>query len=135
MFCFFFRGIIISDEVNANFQKKVGLTNMFVFLKKKNTETVSSEWLLPKDHYKLSDRSQQVCFSFTPSTSKPCSCVADLDKLTQNMTALSISDESMASDKMADYVWYQTSKTLKGFKDCKSKGKSIADLWYKHRFL
>lgn len=149
LFKFFFRGIIVSNEVNANLERKVGLTNMFVMLKTRKGRCYDSEWLLPKDHYKLSERAQQVCFTFTTLSSRlPCTCQIESNQfevLSQSMAALSVSESIVSFEKElsegatvepADqFVWFQTSRPLKGFRDGKSQGRSITDFWYTHRFI
>lgn len=138
----------MSDEVNVNLQRRVGLTNMFVMLKTRQGKCYDSEWLLPKDHYKLSERAQQVCFTFKTLSSKPCVChVGDnqFEILSQSMAALRVSESIVTFEKEScegvtvesadQFMWFQTPRSLKGFRDCKSKGRSITDLWYKHSFI
>lgn len=134
---FIFRNIILSDEVNRNLQRRVGLTNMFVMVKVRKDESAVSDSLLPKDHYQLSQRAQQVCFTFSSSGVKPCTCLARDDgegALSDRVAGLNIGEQHplLAEDQ---YVWFQVPRSLKGFKDCKSAGYSITDLWYRHGFI
>ncbi|KAG8323664.1 hypothetical protein J6590_001407 [Homalodisca vitripennis] len=127
-----FRNIIISDDVNARLQRSVGLTNMFVMVKLRKGGNTDSQWLLPRDCYQLSQRAQQVCFTLESTAARPCTCT-QTELLSDNMAALVLnSDDTDPGDQC---VWYQMQRTLKGFRDCKSQGKSITDLWYKHSFL
>lgn len=138
----------MSDEVNVNLQRSVGLTNMFVMLKTRLGSCNDSEWLLPKDHYKLSKRAQQVCFTFKTLSSKPCTCHVEdnqFEILSQSMAALRVSDSIVTFEKEScegvtvesadQFMWFQTPRSLKGFRDSKSKGRSITDLWYKYSFI
>lgn len=119
--------------MNINLQRRVGLTNMFVMVKVRKDESPVSELLLPKDHYQLSQRAQQVCFSFSTSGMKPCTCLPPdcrSETLADRMAAFTLTED--AEDQ---YIWFQVPKSLKGFKDCKSAGYSITDLWYRHGFI
>uniref|UniRef100_A0A1B6M2I9 Uncharacterized protein n=1 Tax=Graphocephala atropunctata TaxID=36148 RepID=A0A1B6M2I9_9HEMI len=132
-----FRGIIISDEVNASLQRNIGLTNMFVMVKLRKGGSADTQWLLPQDCYRPSQRAQQVCFTLESTGAHSCTCNCAqpdlLGVLSDGMAALSVSGGDSESDDQC--VWYQMQRTLKGFRDSKSQGKSVTDLWYKHSFL
>jgi len=129
-----FRGIIISDEINTKLERRVGMTNMFVMLKMKKGANPESKWLQPKDYHRMSQRAQQVCFSFASSCVRPCSCV---DTVMQGVADLRMTDEEPVKTSEADqeFVWFQTCKPLKGFREGRAEGKSITDLWYKYSFI
>lgn len=64
---------------------------MFVMIKVKST-TESLE-LLPKDSYHLSERSDEVCLSFTSSVKKPCTCtLSDITPLSKALSQLLLND-------------------------------------------
>ncbi|XP_026275432.1 MAD2L1-binding protein [Frankliniella occidentalis] len=131
-----FRCLISSEQLHTFFNQPLSPTNMYLFLRKNNTDLVSCGFS-PKERYNIPMSGKHAIIRLMPPTSLPkCICggtniFSDKPK-DQNDSHVEHVIESKP-DEPQGLLWFQAHHTLKGFKDVKINGTSVSTVWLQSR--
>lgn len=129
-----FRCLISSEELHSFFSQPLPPTNMFLLLRKRNSDLVTSGFT-PKERYSIPSSGRHAIIKLLPPSGPP-KCICGGSNIYQDSKAGTAVQEQCQRDQ-ADIglmdSWYQSLNSIKGFKDVKINGTSASSVWLQSR--
>lgn len=129
-----FRCLISSEDLHSFFNQPLSPTNMFLFIRKNNTNLATSGFT-PKERYNLPTSGRHAIIRLVPPIDPPkCICGGTniySDHESDSAEVLRLNDHNVVEN--CSSLWFQAHQTLKGFKDIKINGMPASTIWLQSR--